>query len=147
MKKIIILLALCLASVSAFAQPRAIGIRFGGDAGISYQHYVNGDNWIEADFGTIHWNGCGLTGIYDFNIFQDCFSISGMNFYAGPAVQIRYVARGDSKFDFGIGGQVGFEYCFPAIPLNLSIDYRPVWNFIGSYGNWGSIAVGARYAF
>lgn len=147
MKRIIISFALSMLAVAAFAQPRAIGVRLGGDAEISYQHYLNGDNWIEGDLGIAGWSGIQLTGIYDFNIARDCFSVIGLNFYAGPGLQLGYVHPGDRHFGLGIGGQVGMEYCFPRLPLNLSLDYRPMWNLIGSFVNWASVSIGVRYAF
>ena len=46
----------------------------------------------------------------------------------------------------GVGGQVGFEYQF-GIPLNLSVDWRPMWNFVGNFIAYTSFSVSARYRF
>ena len=51
MKKIILVAALVLGfAAAAAAQPRAIGIRGGFGAGVSYQHTV-GANFIDVDLG------------------------------------------------------------------------------------------------
>ena len=52
MKKIILIAAMiCGFAVAASAQPKALGLRFGYGAELSYQHNVAGANFIEADLG------------------------------------------------------------------------------------------------
>ena len=145
MKKIIIIVlsALLFAGVAS-AQPRAIGARLGGDAEISYQHNL-GTNFLEADLGMALGNAGGfrLTGIYDFN-----FEIANsFNFYVGPGAQIgMYAGENSAAFGVAIGGQLGLEYQIAAIPLNISLDWRPMWHFIGA-PSWSSAALGIRYRF
>ena len=40
--------ALAFAAVAS-AQPKAVGVRVGNGAEVSYQHYLGGSNFIEAD--------------------------------------------------------------------------------------------------
>lgn len=150
MKKffIIVLSALLFAGVAS-AQPRAIGARLGGDAEVSYQHYL-GTNFIQADLGTPVANdrGLRLTGVYDF-----AFELPN-NFvcYVGPGAQLGFYPGTDSNnnqtigFGFAVGGMLGVEYQIPTIPLNVSLDWRPMWHFIGA-PSWSSAAVGVRYRF
>lgn len=140
-----IILALTAFAAVASAQPRAIGVRLGGDAEVSYQHSF-GDNFLEGDLGwAFAGKGVQITGIYDF-VFANT---GNFNFYAGPGAQINSWKDGDGngKFGIGIGGQVGAEYQIGSIPFNVSLDWRPMWNFIGSYGSWSSLALGFRYRF
>ena len=58
--------ALAFAAVAS-AQPKAVGVRVGNGAEVSYQHYLGGSNFIEADLGFMS-NGFRLTGIYDFDL-------------------------------------------------------------------------------
>ena len=53
----------------------------------------------------------------------------------------------NSHFGIGAGGQIGLDYQFNA-PIQLSLDVRPMWNFIGHVTgfNYGA-ALGIRYAF
>lgn len=146
MKKIFVaLVCTLLFAGAALAQPRAIGGRLGGDNEFSYQHYL-GTNFLEADLGfsTFGKNaGFRATAIYDFP-FQLAESFI---LYAGPGAQLgSYNTENGAAFCMGVGGQVGLEYQF-GFPLNLTIDWRPMWNFVGNFIAYTSFSVGARYRF
>ena len=48
----------------------------------------------------------------------------------------------------GIDGIIGLEYSFTEIPINVSIDWKPVLNIIGYSGFWGDGgALSVRYMF
>jgi len=150
MKKIF-LLAVTILGIAAVAsaQPRAIGVRafYGGE--LSYQHTLGGENFAELDLGW--WNGgMSLAGAYDFSIAP----IGPFNFFAGPALHLTTYSSVDSTgnqitaFNIGAGAQVGLEYFFEAIPLQMSLDWRPTATFLGGIGfGWNSFALGIRYAF
>lgn len=127
------------------AQPRALGLRGGYGAELSYQHSL-GRNFVEADLGW-GFNGLWVSGIYDFLFpIQD-----GFNFYAGPGAQLgmfMYHKDGRSlgRFDLGLVGQIGVEYNFD-FPLQLSLDWRPSFTFLGGGFGYYGIALGARYRF
>lgn len=147
MKKFIVVIIAALAFVSvASAQPRAIGVRATYGAELSYQHSM-GSNFLECDLGW-SWGNANFTGIYDFILASG----SGFNFYAGPGAALSlydYVKDNKDLVGLGIGvaGQFGLEYEF-SIPLNVSLDWRPVFNLIGNTGfGWNSIALGLRYRF
>lgn len=146
MKKICaIIIALAAFAAAASAQSRAIGIRAGGDAEVSYQHYL-GNNFLEADLGwAFVGKGLQITGVYDFMLANS----GNFNFYLGPGAQINSWtdSEGKGRFGIGIGAQLGAEYQIGAIPFNVSLDWRPMWNFIGSCGSWSSLALGFRYRF
>lgn len=146
MKKVIVaLVCVLLFAVAALAQPRAIGGRAGGDMEFSYQHYM-GTNFLEADLGFSAFGasaGFRATAIYDFP-FQ---LAEKFIFYVGPGAQLgSYANENGAAFCMGIGGQAGFEYQFD-IPLNLSFDWRPMWNFVGNFIAYSSVSVGVRYRF
>ncbi|MBQ0127046.1 MAG: hypothetical protein KBS80_03535 [Bacteroidales bacterium] len=146
MKKIIAIAAALVAFASvAVAQPRAIGARLTYGAELSYQHGL-GSNFAEFDLGMALGNHSGFTvsGIYDF-----LFPIeNGFNFFVGPGAQFSAYTfkEAEQKVGLGIGGNVGIEYQFSGIPFNISVDYRPMWNFVG-YSNWSSAALSFRYRF
>ena len=127
MKKILVIAALMLGfAAAAIAQPRAVGLRLGYGAEVSYQHTL-GDNFIEADLGVL---GFGATfnanAIYNFMIAQPQWTDRGeWGFYAGPGIALGGGGvRGAGHFDLAVAGQVGLEYTF-WFPLQLSIDIRP----------------------
>ena len=117
--------ALAFAAVAS-AQPKAVGVRVGNGAEVSYQHYLGGSNFIEADLGFMS-NGFRLTGIYDF----DLGSAGNFNFYVGPGASLGFVngtdGNGNAKtyFSAAVVGQVGAEFAVPGVPLNFSLDWRP----------------------
>lgn len=145
MKKLIaVVIAVMAISFVASAQPRAFGIRIGGDVEASYQHQF-GRNFLEADLGLgFAMSALQLTGVYDFVIANT----NNFSFYAGPGVQVNTWKDSEKRTNagIGIGGQLGFEYAFGSIPFNIALDWRPVWNFSG-YGAWSSVALSFRYRF
>ena len=146
MKKFIVVLLSVLAFAAvASAQPRALGVRAGYGGELSYQHGT-GAGFLEADLGFLG-NGHGfyVTGVYDF-----IFANAGIaNFYVGPGVQLGFYNHADaSGFNAGIAGQLGVEFEIPSVPLNISLDWRPVYYFKYDLGfGWQGIALGIRYRF
>ena len=145
MKKLIAILVGVLAFAAvASAQPRALGVRAGYGGELSYQH-TTGPGFIEADLGFLgSGHGFYVTGVYDF-----IFANAGIaNFYVGPGVQLGfYNYSGDQGFNAGIAGQLGVEFEIPSVPLNISLDWRPVYYFnYGGFG-WQGVALGIRYRF
>lgn len=124
MKKIILIAAIMLGfAVASSAQPKAIGLRIGGSAELSYQYYV-GSNFIEADLGLESFKHLGIAATYNFMISE--FG-SGFGFYAGPGVGLGF----GENLSVGIAGQVGIEYNFAAAPVQVSVDVRPYFDFVG----------------
>ena len=156
MKKIIIAAAMLLGfAIAASAQPRAIGVRIGNGAEISYQHSFS-DNFLEVDGGLgLPFDGTlsvGATGIYNFMIAQPSWTDRGeWGFYAGPGAGVG-LGVGESNFlNLSVAGMVGLEYTF-WFPLQLSIDMRPYFGFHTNkgyeiVGGPASIQYGAKTSF
>lgn len=144
MKKAILVIAMILGfAVAVSAQPRALGLRAGNLAELSYQHSI-GSNFLEADLGWINGYGIYLTGIYDFVFAQ----AGDFNFYAGPGAKLGvYSGGGSSALNLAVAGQLGAEWEIPTIPLNISLDWRPTYYFMyGGFLGW-DVALGIRYCF
>lgn len=87
-------------------------------------------------------NALSIGAAYDFQIAP----VGPFGFYAGPSAQVWM--GGDDDFVLGVGAQVGLEYIFPSFPLQISLDWRPVFDLIPSTGfGWQSVGLGIRYAF
>jgi len=155
------LIVLLLTAVPAFVNGQyqtAAGIRINGNYGISLRHMVSGSNSIEGLLQT-RWRGMMLTGLYQANF--PVFSEPGFRFYMGAGGHIGFRNREyhpwwkdkESRKDdpaavIGIDGQIGLEYTFSKIPLNLSIDWKPAINLIGANYLWGGDgALSVRYVF
>ena len=152
-KSLIVIVAALALSFTAAAQPKAVGLRVGVLDGISYEHYLGGDNFLEANIGAYGWsNGMNffVDGIYNFMIARPDWTPRGeWGFYAGPGITLGTYRNGDANaFDVGIVGQVGLEYTF-WFPLNLSLDLRPRWNFISNVfvPDFFFPCLSVRYAF
>jgi hypothetical protein len=156
MKKVLLGIALLGCFVVAVnAQPRAIGGRVGGDIEFSYQHQL-GDNMIDATAGL--WIGYGYMSVGAVAIYDWVFPINSWkhagawNWYVGPGAGLGFILGKDINIpvSVSIGGQIGIEYQFK-IPLNLSLDYRPMINVLGFsdkvWGGFYSVALGVRYRF
>nr|WP_321409966.1 hypothetical protein [uncultured Carboxylicivirga sp.] len=160
MKKQLLVAIMAIFSLGAFAQVNnnALGLRFGGGnffgAEVSYQKGLSNINRLEADLGLYSYsNGSGfnIAGIYQWVWNID----GGFNWYAGPGAELgswsyksSVTNEGNAGFYLGIGGQVGIEYNFDEIPLNLSIDTRPMIGLGNSYNSFNfGLALGVRYVF
>lgn len=136
MKKIKLLLFLLLATVAVtMAQPKAIGLRFGYNSEVSYQHSI-GSNFIQLDAGTYHgFRGINFSPTYNFSIAKPNWTSKGeWEWYAGPSLStgyyfgynstVLYDNGHDDFFYLGVGAMVGLSYTF-WFPLQLSVDFRP----------------------
>ena len=160
MKKLFATLILVCAVISvSLAQPRAIGGRIGYNLEASYQHAIASRNMFDITAGASNvWNGWAYTEANC--MFDWIFNINGgWNWYVGPGVGLGFAYgrnwsdNGYNPFRLNVGGQIGFEYQF-GIPLNLSIDWRPMFNVFGFtnnaypiYNSFYSVAIGVRYRF
>ncbi|MCQ2284428.1 MAG: hypothetical protein MJZ57_05955 [Bacteroidales bacterium] len=166
MKKIFCLILFIGALIgSSMAQPRAIGGRIGYNLEFSYQHHFASRNMVDLSVGATNiWNRWAYAEANC--MFDWVFNIhNGWNWYVGPGFGLG-LGYGRNWRDFGyvpfrlnLGGQLGIEYQF-RIPLNLSLDWRPMVNVVGInhrgenvpnynplYDGIYSFAIGVRYRF
>jgi hypothetical protein len=169
MKRILLSLLIAITTLSLNAQvnPNTIGIRGGGSYGgsyggeLTYQKGFGTSNRLELDFGfrsrrykgskgnDWYYNHLSVTAIYHwvFNLF------GGLNWYIGPGAQVGFYDDyydNNSGISLALGGQIGIEYDFNehGVPLLLSLDARPMWDFVGYYAGFGGGgAFALRYTF
>lgn len=135
MKKIILVAAMVLGfTFAASAQPRAIGLRGGYGAELSYQHQM-GSNFLEADLGLSGFNSLNIAATYNYMLSTPNWTDRGdWGFYAGPGAALGLGFGGDtSSFNVAVAGQVGLEYTF-WFPLQVSVDLRPQIGIVASHG-------------
>lgn len=121
MKKIILSILVFLPTLTAFAQPRALGVRLGTECQMSYEHSV-GQDFLEVDMGYELIGLVNVAGAYNFMIAQPQWTGKGTwGFYAGPAAKVGGAGVG---FYVALGAQTGLEYTFD-FPLQVSLDVRP----------------------
>lgn len=155
-QKLILVSLLALLTIGVYAQDNAIGLRIGGGsfsgAEISYQTPMWGER-LEADFGFSSGDGYSSFGVV--GVYQWVFPIeNGFNWYAGfgPGLSLGSYKNADGNYDskvnLGVAGNIGIEYNFSEVPLQLSLDTRPMFNILhDSSGSLLYFALGVRYKF
>lgn len=142
MKRIIFVVVLVMSGLCFVkAQDNALGVRLTGGAELTYQRLLTPANRLEFNLGW-GWNTTAVTGYYQWvNHLTD-----GLKWYIGPGAGLGLF---DSSTNLGVGGIVGMEYNFD-VPLQISLDWRPMLNLGGSHdSNYGSANIGLslRYRF
>ncbi|NOT76066.1 MAG: hypothetical protein HOP08_14160 [Cyclobacteriaceae bacterium] len=135
----------------------ALGVKVWGDGGgITFKHFVKTDRAFEA-IGYFWSRGARITGLYEFHFdFPDA---PGLQWYVGPGAHVgfynnRYYDNNPNNYPnssaafVGLDGVLGLDYKFDGVPINLSLDWQPSFEFgdgRGFYGGWGGL--GIRYTF
>jgi opacity protein-like surface antigen len=167
MKKVILsafmLIGLAFSAQSQDISKNALGLRLGDNDGfggeISYQRGLSKNNRLELDLGFRNSNNVDafkLAGIYQWVWNID----GGFNWYAGVGGGVgswsyNYNANGNQYKDSGafvfVAGDLGIEYNFKEVPIQLSLDIRPELYFNSDNyreDNFGpDLALGIRYRF
>lgn len=156
---VIMLIGLAINTQAQEISKNAIGLRLGDNNGfggeVSYQRRLFKNNRLEFDLGLRNSNyvdAVKLTGLYQWIWNID----GGFNWYAGVGGGLgswNYNYNGNKNngtFLFA-AGDIGIEYDFKEVPIQLSFDLRPELYF-NSNGyrdnNFGpDLALGIRYRF
>jgi hypothetical protein len=151
MKKQLLLICFILVTTifSANAQSEyknAIGVKY-YPFGVTYKHFFNEKNAVEA-IGYI-WSDYGFrfTGLYSWN--WQLANVQGLTWYAGPGAHLGFY-DGDKKdgFYIGIDGVLGIEYKINQIPVAFSLDWQPSFEFGPSDSGFESFGgIGIKYTF
>ena len=170
MKKILFVAVLAMASIMAYAQPRAIGVNLGAWSSFSYQHGFGEKNMLDVAanvFLPIQSKHIGVGGhvTYDwidpFNAPVPWNNKGEWHWYMGVGGSGGYgiplASDVNGWWYAGVAGHIGIEYDF-WFPFQLSLDWRPSlgvsndpiynngnlgFNIPGLYG----IQLGVRYKF
>lgn len=163
MKKIIssmlMLIGLAFSTQAQDISKNALGLRLGDNDGfggeISYQRGLSNNNRLEFDLGWRNSNNIDalkLAGLYQWVWEID----NGFNWYAGVGAgfgswNYNYNdTKNNGSFLFA-AGDIGIEYTFKEVPIQLSIDLRPELYFNSNdyrEDNFGpDLALGIRYKF
>jgi hypothetical protein len=124
----------------------AIGLKLLDGAGITYKHFLEDNKAIEGI--GYFWNrGTRVTGLYEFHF--DINEVEGLKWFVGPGAHVSiYNSKYGGGATVGVDGILGLDYKISSLPLNLSIDWQPSYEFglgRGFVGSWGGL--GVRYTF
>lgn len=155
MKKLVTIL-FCV-GMFTFAQAQeyqtAAGLRAGVPYGGTIKHFISDEAAFEGIIGS-RWSGFTLVGLYE--IHQSIGEVEGLYvFYGGGAHFSSY--RGyrwagnyyrNNTTLIGIDGIIGLDYKIPDVPLNFSLDWKPVFHFVEYAAFWPhESALSIRYCF
>ena len=158
MKKIVItcLIVFCLVSIS-YAQDynTGIGLRAGPYYGLTVKHFMGEKPAFELMLAS-RWSGFVITGLYE--IHNIAFNTERLKWYIGFGGHIgfwngdytyRYWGeRGTPYTVIGIDGILGLEYSFAEVPINIGVDWKPAFDFVGYSHFWADGgALSIRYIF
>ena len=156
-KLLLVLIAVMGLTFAANAQNNAIGLRLGGSydsnvytpgTELSFQTAL-GANRLEADLGYHFGKGysfIGLAVIYQLHF--DIAAVPNLGWYAGLGGRVDLWTGNTSSVALGAVGQLGLDYQFQAVPLQLSLDVRPALYFLPDiHFSPADLALGIRYTF
>jgi len=158
MKKVILALTLVMGlSMAASAQnyTSAIGLRLGYPTSVSYKHFISDQGALEGFLGfrsyarSYSWVTLGLT----YQHHWDISGVDGLSWYAGGGLSAFFWNYKDNfigaegNTSIGVLGALGLDYKFDSAPVNLSLDWLPIF-FVNGYGSGfggGYGALSVRY--
>jgi hypothetical protein len=151
-----VLLALgCFLFSNAQDYNTGIGLRGGFANGLTIKHFVSSKTAFEGIVAS-RWKGLELTLLYE--VHGRAFRTERLNWYIGFGGHVgfwngdntsKYWGEPDTSYTvIGVDGILGLEYNFVEIPFNVSIDWKPAFNFFGYTEFWpdgGALSI--RYIF
>lgn len=157
MKKIILTLIIVI-FISAYSSAQdyktGVGLRLGTSNGLTIKHFLNDRSAVEGLLVT-RWRGFELTGLYE--IHKQAFDVERLNWYFGGGGHLGFWNGDNTKHwgepgmnytVIGIDGILGIEYNIREVPINISLDWKPMFNLTGYSGFWGDGgALSIRYTF
>lgn len=143
-----IILLCSLMSVNAQEYNRSAGLRLGGTSGITYKKFLVEEQAIEFLLSGRN-NGVQLTAMY---VFHEPMAISfneNFYFYYGvgghvgteqfsdltkelvPTDPESFVHKREQFLTMGVDAIAGIEYRLLSVPITLSFDVKPYFNYVG----------------
>ena len=150
MKKFLFVAVLAFASVMAYAQPRAIGVRLGEFDGVSYQHGFGDNNMLEIEAG-FNWGnywGNRMVGWFndgtEWHLYGHNVQVAVTYDWIDPfGATFPSLPKGEFHWYLGVGAAGGYGWYGYVYDRNAG-----VW---GGDENWGFTAavgrVGVEYDF
>lgn len=130
-------------SLSAQPYEHSVGIRAGYSSGISYKGFFR--HKMAAIEASVLYNrhGFSLNGLYEYHL--EPFRNKRLLVYMGGGV---FGGNWDEEFSVGIAGIAGLEYTLRDLPLNFSVDWKPMLNLYRNFEyDLVDFGVSVRYCF
>lgn len=141
MKKILFVAILAVASVMAYAQPRAIGGRLGAFNGFSYEHGFGDSNMLEVEVGwsvdgrTDFWHNAPGGKIHNRHWGNTIQAAVTYDWIDPFGAKFPWEHKGEWHWYLGVGGAGGYGWrAYVNTPGGV----------VGGDGNWGFIGAAGR---
>lgn len=154
MKKILFVAILAVASVMAYAQPRAIGGRLGEFDGFSYEHGFGDSNMLEIEAGFNFGNRWGNRMVgwengNEWHMYGHNVQVAATYDWIDPFnATFPWEHKGEWHWYMGVGGAGGFGWDARTYVQGTGevssrdLGYNAHWGFVGAVGR-----VGVEYDF
>ncbi|MCR5050761.1 MAG: hypothetical protein K6A36_06710, partial [Paludibacteraceae bacterium] len=149
MKKLLFAAVLVMASITAYAQPRAIGGRLGAFEGFSYEHGLGSDRMLDIEAG---FSVAGRTDMWRYVAGERVFGHAwGSTIQAAIThdwidpfgATFNWNHKGEWHWYMGIGGAAGYGWYAHFHDYYHNYDYTSLdWGFVGVAGR-----IGVEYDF
>lgn len=150
-KLLLVVIAVLGIAFTGNAQDRAIGIHGGYGWELSYQQPISPGSLttLDADLGVWGHAFAISATVNNYNEIESNFT-----WFYGVGLGIStYLSKGWNYVAPALVGRIGLQYAFQEIPLNISLDWKPMFGICigdekGFYGNgmYGG-GIGIRYRF
>ena len=128
------------------AQPykHSVGIRAGYSSGISYKGFrLHRMSAFEVDF-LYNKHGLNLGALYEYHLEPFRKSTRTFIYLGGGA----FGGQWDEEFSLGVAAVAGIEYTLRDLPLNFSLDWKPMLNIYAVFEpDWLDFGLSIRYRF
>jgi hypothetical protein len=144
---LIFLISFCISlNTDAQQYKSALGLRYGsisnvGGPAVSYKQFIKENTSIEGIFAFR--DPVSIGALYQ--IHKDINSVQNLSWYYGGGAYVAF-----SKPDIGIGilGNIGLDYKFEGVPINLSLDFKPEFAIAPKAGiDFNTFGFAIRYTF
>jgi hypothetical protein len=153
MKRIALVIVLAIIAVQVNAQNKTansltyktgIGLKLWDGGGITLKTFIQDKKAVEI-IGFFNGDGARVTGLYE--LHGDLSTEGNLKWYFGAGAHVGfYKINSKSKTIIGVDGVLGLDYKFKELPLNLSLDWQPSFEFESSYGFTGAFfGLSVRY--
>jgi hypothetical protein len=116
-------LAAGIAAQSPMPYEHAAGIRAGYSSGITYKAFLlHRTNALQAD---LFYNSHGLNISALYVIHYEPFRKDRWLVYGGAGP---FGGEWDGDLSLGLTGMIGIEYILRQLPINIGLDWKPMWN-------------------
>ena len=151
MKKFFMMAVMLVSVLAVNAQDYnwAVGLRGGMDknAGITVKKGMDGSAW---DFTGNWYLGSEQTKLNVQGLYELQYALVGsLDWYWGVGGHVgMWTTSNTGKLWLGLDAVIGLEFKFPTLPIAISLDYRPGFNFIPETSPaYGDAAFGLKFCF